>query len=226
MPLRRSALLAVCASVVAAGPAAAAPTLAALKPCYVSVRTAPKTFDTETVAISGSGFTPNASIDIAVDGALVAAGVPADGAGNLPAGTVKAPVVRIGEKPFTVTATEQADPAQTASASSRVSELAVRVRPRTAAPRRRIRFAGAGFTSPGVPVYAHYVLQGELRRTVRLVAQPSGACGTFAVRRPQFPFSPRTGRWTVQFDQRRPFTPDAPLVQISIDVKRVPRTRR
>lgn len=228
MPLRRAALLTLGASCTLAVPAVAgaAPSLGALKPCYVSVRTAPKTFDTETVAVSGSGFSPNALIDIAVDGATVATGVQADGAGNLAPGTVKAPVVKSGQRAFTVTATAQGDAGQSASAGALVSELAVRVRPRRARPRRRIRFTGAGFTIAGLPVYAHYVLNGRLRETVRLAPRPTGPCGTFSVRRRQFPFTPRTGRWTVQFDQRQAFTDEPPLVGLLIDVKRVPRTPR
>lgn len=228
MPLRRAALLTLGASCTLAVPAVAgaAPSLAALKPCYVSVRTAPGTFDTETVAVSGSGFTANALVDIAVDGATAAIGVQTDGAGNLPQGTVKAPVVKSGRRPFTITATEQGGAGQTASARALVSELAVRVKPRRASPRRRIRFTGAGFTTPGLPVYAHYVLEGRLRRTVRLAPQPSGPCGTFSVRRRQFPFTPGLGRWTVQFDQRQAFTDEPPLVGLLIDVKRVPRTPR
>ncbi len=225
-PLRRTALLIAFVALPAA-PAAAAPTLAALKPCYVSVLTVAKTFETEPVPVSGSGFTPGALVDVTVGDGLPVITLTVGADGNLPAGAVKPPVVTFfGQQPFTITATERSNPAQTASTDSRVSRLSVRARPGRARPSSRVRFTGRGFTDPAAPVYAHYVLHGRLRRTVRVVRRPAGACGTFSVRRRQFPFRPKTGSWTVQFDQRRSFMANPPFVQLAIDVRRVPRTRR
>ncbi len=209
MPLLRTPLLATVAALAPAAPAAAVPALAPLKPCYVSVLQAPPDhYETEAIDVSGSGFTPGAKVDVRVDGAVAQSGVVVDAAGNLPAGAVSAPTVKAGERRFTVTAAEQANAAKTASADALASNLSVNVRPRDARPARRIRFRGRGFTDPGAAVYAHYVRRGAAkpRKTVRLVARPAGACGTFSVRRRQFPFTPKTGRWRVQIDQHRAFT--------------------
>jgi len=206
----------------AAAPAAAVPVLDPLKLCYVSIRTAPKTFETETVRVGGSGFTPHALVDVSVDGTVAAAGVPVDATGVLAPGAVKAPAVRRGQRAFTITATERDDASQTVSLQANVTELAVRVRPRRARPAQRVRFRGRGFTDRG-GIYAHYLRRGRLRRTVRLARAASGPCGTFSVRRRQFPFRPRQGTWRVQIDQHRRLTDDGPLVTLSIDVRRRPR---
>ena len=48
-------------------------------------------------------------------------------------------------------------------------------------------FKGRGFMAPGVPVYAHYVFAGKVRG-VGPARSPDGPCGTFNVKRKQFPF--------------------------------------
>jgi hypothetical protein len=90
-----------------------------------------------------------------------------------------------------------------------------------------VRFRGRGFTGPGA-VYAHYVFKGVSHKTVRL-AGPQGACGSFARRIRQFPFRarPKVGTWTIQFDQQRHYTADAPVfVRLPIKVSRTIRQRR
>ena len=69
MHLRRNAALAGAATfaALAAPGAASAATLAPLKPCYVAVPSSPP--QVEQIDISGSGYTPNSRVDIAVDGA-------------------------------------------------------------------------------------------------------------------------------------------------------------
>ena len=168
------------------------------------------------------GFTPNALIDVAVDGQPVSgpAGSQVAGPDGTLQGSVPAPFHARGQRRFTVTLTEQGTPANSVTASSRITALAVTVKPRVAAPTRRVRFRGRGFTGRGA-VYAHYVFGGRLRRTVRM-GRPKGACGTFAARRRQIPVTPRRGTWTVQFDQLRRYTepPRSIFVQLQIRVFR------
>lgn len=220
MSVSLTATITFAALAVAAAPAAAQPVLAPLKPCYVSVNTAPKEYDTEFAAITGSGFTPNALVDVAVQDGERFAGVLVGPDGNLTPGEVRVPVAKTGSRPFTVTATEQNNPAQTVTVASRVTDLAVRVTPREARPSSRVRFSGQGFTDLTQPVYAHYSRGGKVRRTVQLVKRPTGPCGAFRVRRKQFPFRPATGGWTIQIDQRKRLADDPPYVQVEIDVRR------
>ncbi len=76
-----------------------------------------------------------------------------------------------------------------------------------------MRFAAYGFgvaTPPGAPmptVYVHDVdPRGKLRRTISL-GKGTTPCGTIAQTplRRLFPFDPRRGRWTLQFDTNRTY---------------------
>ena len=132
-----------------------------------------------------------------------------------------------GERPFTVTLTEARQPANTASASSRVSALALRLSPRNASPSERVRFVGRGFTD-GTEVFAHYVRKGKLRKTVSLGA-PQGPCGRISVKRRQIPIKrPAVGRWTLQVDNQPIYSaePVSVFVRLAINVSRVLRPTR
>jgi hypothetical protein len=193
--------------------------LAPLKPCYVSAVT--RGVASEPVQVAGSGFTPNSRVTLTIDGATAATDVAVDGGGNLAGATVPAPLQERGQRAFTLTATEQDDASVTASASSLVTAVRVTARPRVARPTQRIRLAGRGFTQSG-PVWGHYYQGRRLRRTVRLAAHPAGPCGTFAVRRRQFPFFPSRGLWLLQVDQQRRWEPSPPTgwftLRISVQV--------
>lgn len=199
-----------------AAPAAAAE-MAPLKPCYVSA--GPE--ETEAVAVNATGFTPNAKVEVLVDGAVVLPEVPTDAVGDI-AATVAAPYQEDGEREFTVTVREPLNPMSVVSATSRVTALSAELRPRRARPSRRVRFRGRGFTDDR-SIFAHYVYNDRVRKTVRL-AEPRGDCGRFSVRRRQIPISrPRTGDWTLQIDQRRRYseTPDTNWVRLVIRLREV-----
>jgi hypothetical protein len=201
MTIRLLALTALATGLLAA-PAAAAPELQPLKPCYVSAGEAEER--REGVVLRGTGFTPNAALDVYIDGVIVLSGT-ANVVGDLEA-TVKAPFQRAGEREFGVTVVERDTPVNAAGALSRVTALGVTLRPREARSSRRVRFRGRGFTA-AAPVYAHYLYGGRVRKTVRLGRQPTTPCGTFNVRRRQIPIRrPRTGDWTLQIDQQRRYS--------------------
>jgi hypothetical protein len=220
MPRRRAArILAAFATLALAVPAAAgAATLDPLKPCYVSVTPTSR----EAVDVGGSGFTPGAIVDVAIDGAVVRT-VQADVLGSLPPQVLQAPDQPRGERPFSVTAAQRGNPANAVTLTSNVTALNLRVDPHRARPSKRVTFRGRGFTGPG-GVYAHYLFKGRLRRTVTLTSAVAGPCGTFKARRRQIPVRhPRTGTWTLQVDQQRRYSraPDSVFVRVSIIVQRV-----
>jgi hypothetical protein len=200
-----------------------AATLNPLKPCYISVtqRTpgAPDQITREGLDLGGSGFTPNALVDVSFDGKLDRT-VQADATGSLPPQVLQSPYRARGEGPFTLTAAEQGNPANSVTLTSRTTALALRLRPREAVPRRRIRFSGRGFTEQKA-VWAHYLYKGKVRKTVRLVRRIDNDCGRFSVRRKQIPVkNPRTGNWTLQVDQQRRYSraPDSVFVRVKIEV--------
>jgi hypothetical protein len=214
MPFRLLAATAIGFVLIAASARAA--TLGALERCYASTGEASN--ERENVVVRGDGFTPLSTVEVLVDGVQ---------AGGAPTGTVgefrlevDAPFQPRGERAFTV---EARDAASSVVAQSRVTNLAVFVRPKRAAPSRRVRFRGRGFMRAR-PVFAHYLFGGREQKTVRLARRSNTPCGTFSARRRQIPIEhPRTGRWTVQIDQKRAFAPqpDPVWVRLPIDVVEV-----
>jgi hypothetical protein len=169
------------------------------------------------VLIRAGGFTPGADVDVMLDGVRLTT-VKSDEQGNL-VGSVDAPYQPRGERAFMLTLTEPGNPANTVSATSRVTALALQLKPKRATPIRKVRFLGRGFID-GTQVYAHYLRGEKLRKTVRLGA-PEGPCGRVDVRRRQFPFKhPKLGRWTLQVDNQRDYTPETVNVQVTINVRR------
>jgi hypothetical protein len=212
-----------------AAPAAAdaVPTIQPLKPCYVTADTenGPQS---EGVQIAAAGFSPNASVDLTIDGAPYPGGqgLKANDLGELPVGSLPAPFVERGRRDFTITLTEQGNPANTASATAKSTALGVDVKPKQARPSDRIRFKGLGFTE-AKGIYAHYIYKGKLRKTVRMARKPR-SCGGFKVRRRQIPIKrPGLGDWTIQFDQSRRYVDPAETaivyVRLDIRIRRVPR---
>jgi hypothetical protein len=227
MPTRRLGrpLAAVVLALLAAPGAAHAATLVPLKPCYVSV-TSQQGGETritrEDMSIAGSGFTPNAPVDLSIDGRCDRT-VTADAAGNLAVPAIDSPYRRTGERAFSLTAAEQGNPLNSVTVQSNVTALALSLSPRLAQPSSKVRFRGRGFTGAG-GIYAHYLFRGKQRKTVRLKAKAAGPCGTFTVRKRQIPVSkPKLGKWTLQVDQNQAYspTPAGINVLLAITVQRV-----
>jgi hypothetical protein len=207
------AILAVAAAFLVPGSAQAA-SLAPLGPCYRSLDEQTR----ETVPVMGADFTPGEQVRVSIDGRVVQ-----DNVTVLPDGTVRgevqAPFQRRGERPFTLAVEELGNTTNTATATSRVTALAMRLKPKNAKPSSRVRFIGRGFTD-GPMVYGHYVRKGKLRKTVKLGA-PQGPCGRVSVRHRQIPIKhAANGRWTLQVDNQATYSADpvSVLVRIFITV--------
>jgi hypothetical protein len=204
---------------LAAPAAALTPTLDPLAPCYVAAQPDQR----ERVDVNGHGFAPYAFVDVYIDDVLQpvplgSAPPQADVNGDV-TGSVSAPFIPLGVHRFTLRLTQHDNAQNTATATSRVAALTVEQRPARASTRRRVRFSGRGFTTPGV-VYAHYLFAGHSHKTVR-ISRTRGACGEFSRRMRQFPFkhSPKVGTWTIQFDQMRHYSPAQENVAVRLTVK-------
>lgn len=219
--MRLTRLSIVLAGAAVAAPAAAqAATIAPLAPCYRSVDEATR----ETVTVQAAGFTPGALVDIFIDGVRVQSGVEALPDGTI-SGAVRAPYQAAGQRGFTLTATERDSPENTASAASRVVALSLRLKPRKAPPRTRVRFVGRGFVD-GPEVFGHYLRGGKLRKTVSFGA-PEGVCGRIDVLHRQIPVRrPRIGRWTLQVDHQREYSPEPAGVKVEVPITVRPVLRR
>lgn len=194
-----------------------------LKPCYVSVNPATR----ERMRIVASGFTPNAAVQLKI-GDSQPVTLDADATGKVRTrGGKKAPAApyqQRGEATVPVSLAEMApNPANILTTTTKVTALSVTVRPRQAATSDKVRFRGRGFTRPRA-IWGHYVFRDRSRETVRFAEQPEGACGTFSVRRKQFPMlRPRAGRWTLQIDQQKHWSrqPDSVFLPVPITVQRI-----
>jgi hypothetical protein len=170
-----------------------------LKTCYVSDGDLPT--ERETIRVHATGFTPDEAVTLTIDGIAVAHGR-SDVVGAVTA-NVPAPFQGQGEREFVLVVFEDRNQLNQDSATARVTNLGVTLRPRRARPSRRIRFAGRGFTSDA-PVYGHYLYGGKVRRTVRFAHRPTLPCGSFRAKRKQIPVKrPATGEWLLQVDQQR-----------------------
>jgi hypothetical protein len=214
-------------ALMAPAAAQAAPVLEPLKPCYVTAKTE-EGKRREGMQIMASGFTPNSTVDLSVDGRPYrnGNGLQVDQHGRLPVGSIPALFSRKGRRRFDVTLTEVGNPANTVTARTSSTALGVELKPAEARPSDRIRFKGSGFTK-AAPIWAHYLRGGTVRKTVRMARRPR-ACGSFKVHRRQIPITrPKLGKWTIQFDQSRRYVDPAAekfvFVRIGIRLRLVPR---
>jgi hypothetical protein len=221
--LLRSMFTGAALAVLAAAPASASPVLDPLKPCYIAAQEEQREF--VSIQVQAGGFAPFSPVDVFLDNIqLEPAQAAFDGALS---GMVQAPFPQTDQREFTLRLVQRDNPANTVSAVSTVTRLAVEQVPPRASTGDRVRFKGRGFTRQG-PIYAHYVFAGRSVRTVRL-GYATGDCGLFSIKRKQFPFkkSPRVGVWTIQFDQERRYSPQAEVrVPLTIKVKKTIRPRR
>jgi hypothetical protein len=200
--------LAAAAATVAMPAAAQAATVSVtpVKSCYRS---------TETIRMSGAGFTPGGGVNITSDGQFIGS-TTADSAGNF-AGRLQvgAPTQRV----KTYTATDQSNTANTASVPLTISPFFVRVSPRDGPPGRRLRIRASGFNT-GRTLFAH-VVRGRRRSNIRL-GRLRGPCGRLAARRRLFPGGARPGTYTIQFDTRRRYSPDTRVrIRFRVTVYRI-----
>jgi hypothetical protein len=228
MHLRLSLAGAAAAMLAAPAAAFATPALAPLSKCYVSATPTAR----ELVHVSGTGFSASTPVNVLVDDVLQPPPDPlnppaSDALGQLD-GFVKAPYIDSGQRLFTLRVTENRADGQTITAVSKVTALSVTQTPsRPLTTSSRVRFRVRGLTDKLQPVYAHYVFNGKVRRTLRL-GKPYGDCGLLSVRRHQFPFkNPTTGTWWIQFDQEQAYNPQAHLfTKLKVEVTRKPRPQQ
>lgn len=184
--------------------AALAPTLQTAHPCYLQ---------RQPVRLTGAGFTPGAPYNVTLDRAPVGSGVVgADGklGGTLSSGTLTGAQ----RQQHHVIAVD--DGRASGNAAFDVSAFGAGFKPSTGDPRTlRVRFAvtGIGVADPTpARVWLHYIdPRGHLLRTVSLglTGEPCGSLASSAPLR-LFPFHKiGAGRWTLQFDLSRRYSPAA-----------------
>jgi hypothetical protein len=212
--VRRGALLAALLGFLFAERAAAAD-LTVQGTCFASG---------QQIVLTGTTFTPLAAVTIGGD--VAATSAQADAAGTFRVAVAAPAVAELGPRTVTVTAVDAANPANAATLRLSVvraafgSNLPIAGRPHDVT---TWRFAGF---APGLPIYAHFLLDGRSRGDYRFgVAR--GACGTLTARAPRIPgvSGLRPGRWTLKLDQRRAYRQSTPGNQVTFRIVRRARER-
>lgn len=202
----RTAIAAATAALCACAPAgASAATVTLDRTCYEATPAG-------IVTITGAGFTPGEQYTVLVQGGVVDVGnAAADGTLikriPVPVPPDSGPGAHTGTYSVEV---RQADVA--ATGSFQAATVFGDFTPGSGDPRTlKVHFIAYGFgtaTAAGQPmptVYVHYVdPSGKLKRTVAIGAG-TAPCGTIkrSALRKLFPFSPRSGTWTLQYDTQK-----------------------
>jgi hypothetical protein len=205
MTSRLTALVAVAGAFAAIPAAASAAQIMVDRPCY-----ADPSQRQDTVTLTGTGFTPNATYQVTLDGQPLAGGTgTADATGGIN-GTFIAPSLAKGanEHSYAVGVQEGANAPTT---SFLVTRLFADFQPSKGDPSSlKVRFSLFGFSLQGAqqpPIYVHYIRpNGKLKKSYR-VGTARGACGTIhaTMKRRLFPFGAERGRWRLQFDTAKKF---------------------
>lgn len=189
----KTALVAATVGTLAMAATAEAATIAItpVKGCYLT-----KERDT----LSGAGYTPNGSVSIAVDGTTVFS-LTADASGNIGTtlifGTMKA------VKTHSLTATDTANPALTATVNFVGTTHQVATNNRRGKPGKKVKLRGYGFLF-GPKAYMH--VNGHGIHTTTFLARPKAPCGTFTVKKKLVRKGAPIGKYTIQFDARKKFS--------------------
>lgn len=208
-------LLALAAVAGTAAAAPSGPVVTTSRTCYLVG---------QIVHLTGAGFAPDRSYDVAIDGVDFGQDT-TDSAGafhtHLIPGGLGAGVVQSVDRLDVTDGSSDAQATFTVTRSAGARFEASRGNPRTL----RAPFQVWGFSPAGAPrtAYVHYISpQGQLRTTVRL-GRTGGQCG-YLVSAPVrfFPFSPSTGTWTLQVDTHGTYSgrPSGPVARISVRIAR------
>lgn len=226
--LRRGRLLVAVAPVVlAAIPAtlAAAPVIATDAICLRPSQETTGGLISPPLNITGSGFSPNASVRITRGASASFAFTGADGTFAEQVSVLDLLTARVPRSaPLDIVAL---DPALGPSNALRVrtAPLAFTATPKQTRPSATVTFRFSGF-APDQPIYAHYRFGGKLRATVRM-GLAGNPCGLLTVKRDQIPVrDANVGLWKVQFSQSKRFkVTSVPRLDATVNVFRTIRNR-
>jgi hypothetical protein len=209
--LRALSILGCAAAALSPAAAAQASTITLDRACYV-----PR----QSMVATGSGFTPGSQLALGGDHVFPTA--TADPAGAFTIGLAAPPTGTTGARPSsvstqTLTATNPADPAQTASLRYRVANFDVD-RGASTNPRSTRTWYFSGFPT-GSAIYGHFRLKGKTVANHRF-GRATGPCGLLHARARGIPVKQlRTGTWTLQIDGRQHYrqsTLPALVLRISV----------
>ena len=173
-----------------------------------------------TASLTGTAFTPGASVGLALDGRPFGSAV-AGPTGSLTALGGIPQLQRGNSARVKLTATDKVNPANTATTSFRITSLGVAVdTSRGRKPDRRATFRARGFHVRST-LWLHYLTPGlRLYKTIR-IGKLASPCGTASRRTRLIPSkNARPGRWRLRFDTHKRYSRKTrPQVRLAVMVK-------
>jgi hypothetical protein len=194
--LKRSHVLGLATAVAALG----APALAEAATLNLG---AACTYSGAPLELSGSGFSPNATVTLSGAASGTAT---TDSTGSFSQPFRSPASSSLAGRTETIQAAEAAGgtPANTAQVKVKVvKDLLATNAPISGNPGGVAVWRFAGF-EPGKPIYGHYRYKGRTLRNYRF-GLASGPCGTLTVRARRVPTTSRPGSWTLQLDQHKAY---------------------
>jgi hypothetical protein len=210
-------ILAVTASAAGAlafaAPAIAAPTLTT----DACVRSVASLGGGKTMSIAATGFTPGSNVTIKYASKIdptpeyLTSGM-ADATGSY-AALVEPPLFHkfdTQEQDFLLGATDDVNPALTATTPFHQVRFGYELKPDHARPSAKVQHTVRGFAN-GQPVYIHYRYHGQTKKTVSL-GVTSSPCGIATKKMAFLPVKPaHNGKWNLYIDQAKKFSLKTPL---------------
>jgi hypothetical protein len=201
-------VLAMLATGALAAPAtASAATVSVNQECFA---------ENDDITLTGSGFTPNTTVTLTLDGTTSAVDSDATGAFVT---TLTAPELALkhpGAQQVTISVRDTTSGEELAT-SVNVAKTGVDAFPTRSRPHKRITWYITGFV--GSAVYGHWRFKGRTRADHRM-GVPKGPCGVLKVKARQIEASRvRFGLWTIQFDFNKHYKPNAsPRTAVTVNV--------
>lgn len=198
MKLRLAVASAVLAALVAAVPSqAGAATLTTDRGCYFAVEKTQRINTSDTIRITGTGFTPNKVV------ALGSLGVMANPVGAFSV-ALNSEAIPGREKTFPLQAVDTTNTAIRASTVARVTKLRLKISPNRFSKTRRLRIKARGFFA-GKNLYAHVRRGRHYRKNIK-IGKARKPCGLVNKKHRLFNSKARLGRYRVQFDNKRHYS--------------------
>jgi hypothetical protein len=170
---------------------AATLSISPVKACYLTG---------ESDALSGTGYTPNGTVNLSVDGQSIFS-LQADASGNI------ATQLQFGSmnavKTHTLTATDATNPATMGSVAFVGTTHQVATPSSRAGAGKKFKLRGYGFIF-GPKAYMH--VRGHGIKTNTFLKRPKAPCGTFTVRKRLVRAGAPLGKYRVQFDAKKRFS--------------------
>lgn len=198
MKLRLAVVTAVVTVAAVGAPSAAqAAALTTDRQCYFAVENTGRIKTSDTIRLTGTGFTPNGVVSLGSLGVMANA----VGAFSLP---LKSEAIPGRSKTFPLTAVDNTNTAIQASAVARVTKLRLTISPSRFSKTRRLRIGARGFFA-GKNLYAHVRRGRHYRKNVK-IGKARKPCGLVNKKHRLFNSKAHLGRYKVQFDNKRHYS--------------------